>query len=174
MKNKFKIIVAVVSVISFVFIFLYEKGYVINLTASFPLGIYKKISTIKSLKRNDLVLFCPPNKKIFKFARNKRYLNYGICPGGFIKMMKKAAGLPGDHIIINKYVYINGIKQKNSLIYREDSQGNILPKIKENMTLNKDEYFMMSDYDIRSFDSRYFGKINKKQFIAIMKEILIF
>lgn len=173
-----KIVLKIVGITIILFIItvaiFFKNGYQVNVTASYPMGIYKIYEDSKNINRNDMILFCPPDNDTFKMAKKVGYLRSGFCPGNYIKMMKKVSGLPGDKININKFVYVNSKKLINSDLYKKDSQDNILPELKENFILEDDQYFLMSDYDKKSFDSRYFGPINKKQLIGKMKPIFIF
>jgi conjugative transfer signal peptidase TraF len=173
-----KTVIFIIAFFSFIFIgiayFMYSNNYYINLTNSYPIGIYKSLKDNSKFNKDDLVIFCPPDNEIFKNAKELGYLKNGFCPGGYIKMMKKIAAVPGDKIQIANYVYVNNVKQVNSQVFYEDSKGNKLPKINKSFVLENDEYLLLSDYAIRSFDGRYFGPIKKNRIEKKMKAILIF
>ncbi|RUW96005.1 conjugal transfer protein TraF, partial [Mesorhizobium sp. M2A.F.Ca.ET.037.01.1.1] len=56
-------------------------GLRLNLTRSYPLGLWR----IEPLERppavGDLVFICPPDTLTFRMARERSYLGRGLCPG---------------------------------------------------------------------------------------------
>jgi len=146
-------------------IIFYAKGYRLNITESYPLGIYKVYkSTDIQLKKGDMILFCPPNSANFKKAYQRGYIEAGLCPSGYWELQKKVMGLPGDHIVVSDYVYINGVKIKNSKVYKIDPQlndMNFMDQRHRDIIIPPGKMFVMSDYNDLSFDSRYFGLVDQ-------------
>lgn len=139
---------------------LYNLGYRYNSTPSYPIGLYKVDKTDVKISRGKLILICPPDTKFFHKANANGYVAKGFCPSGFEPLIKKIAGIPGDDIFINKSVYINGIKQPKSRVYDRDPRGYKLKHPpKKAYHLKKNQLFLLSDYNKRSFDSRYFGPV---------------
>lgn len=136
----------------------YALGYHVNITKSYPLGIYQKVMT-SEYQRGDLVIFCPPKREVFAYALQQGWLVPGSCPSATISMMKKIAGIEGDTILIDKFVYINGIKQPNSLVQN-------IPYKARSAQLQKNEVLLLSDYSSMSFDGRYFGAITKNHILG--------
>ena len=160
-KSKLKIVGGVAVTIFTILILLYQMGYRYNSTPSYPVGIYKVNSSNHKIVRGKLILICPPDTKFFRDANAKGYVAKGFCSNGYEPLIKKIAGVPGDKILIDKYVYINGIKQPKSKVYMIDPQGNILKQTpKKEYFLRKNQIFLLSDYNDKSFDSRYFGPVN--------------
>lgn len=142
-------------------------NFEINNTDSLPRGIYH-ISNDNIIKRNDIVVFCPPKNEFLEFAKLNGY--WGnlklVCDNITPKYMKKVVGLPGDNIIINSYgVYINNKKIKNSEPYKDILSDKIFKNYSKKIKLKDKEYFLMSDYNKLSFDSRYFGIVKKEDII---------
>ena len=80
--------------------------------------------------------------------------------------MKKAVGLPGDDIFITcSGVYINKRKIKNSEPYEKILSDKIFQNYFKHIKLQDKEYFLMSDYNKLSFDSRYFGIVKKEKIL---------
>lgn len=80
--------------------------------------------------------------------------------------IKRVIGVPGDNICIkNGYVYVNN---------KRFSEAGNFEKIKDaglannEITLDKNEYFVLGDNRNNSIDSRILGSIQKKQIIAII------
>ena len=140
---------------------LHQYGYRYNATPSYPVGFYKVNTADNQIRRGKLVLVCPPDTKAFKEANKKSYIHKGFCPSGYQPLIKKIAGVPGDRIIVDRFVYINGIKQPKSRVYDVDPQGYKLAHTpKKEYHLGSNQIFLLSDYNDKSFDSRYFGPVN--------------
>lgn len=150
-------------IISSAFGTFYTMGYRFNFSESFPFGIYREINTDHYVP-GDLVIFCPPKKEVFSFAMNQGFLLRGSCVNGSMPLLKKVAGVPGDKIVVREAVYINDLKQKNSEIQ-------IFPYKAKDVTLKSDNYFLLSDFCKMSFDSRYFGPIEKSQITSKVEAI---
>lgn len=138
-------------------------NFEINKTLSLPTGIYH-ISRDKNIKRNDIVVFCPPYNDYLKFAEKQGYWN-GLkleCNNTTPKYMKKVVGIPNDEIIINlSGVYINKTRITNSEPNHQILSDKIFQNYLKHIKLKNNEYFLMSDYNQLSYDSRYFGIVNK-------------
>jgi len=176
-KKLFKFILFISSLILlFLVLFIgYKLGYRYNSSASFPIGIYKLDTSKKEIYKGKMVLFCPPNTKIFKQANKYEYVANGICSNGYRPMIKKIAAIHGDIVKISDFVYINNIKQKNSNVYNYDPGGRMLYHQKEKiLKLQKNDIFVLSDYNKRSFDSRYFGIISSELVQGELKPVLLF
>lgn len=141
----------------------------INLSESYPLGLYKELGESGETTKGTLVLFCPPKNEVFDYALKQGWLLQGECESGSIPLIKKVVAVEGDKVTISntRYVFINGMKQKNSNIYK-------LPYITKSQTLQKNEVFLMSDFSKTSFDARYFGALNKSVIITPVEPIYTF
>jgi len=110
--------------------------------------INKFIVRFNSPKRGDVIVF------VFPLDRSKDFI-------------KRVIGLPGDEIeIINKQVYINGKPYSNPHAFYSDPY--IYPKIvspRDNfgpVVVPKDKYFVMGDNRDRSYDSRFWGFVDRR------------
>lgn len=80
--------------------------------------------------------------------------------GQDVDFIKRIIGLPGDHFEIKGgAIFINGEELEEPYINSETS-GNI------ELTLKKDQYFMLGDNREASSDSRRFGSIEKKAIVG--------
>ncbi|MDF4777153.1 conjugative transfer signal peptidase TraF, partial [Vibrio parahaemolyticus] len=105
--------------------------------------------------------FCPPPSAVIEQALKREYLKYGTCKSGSTPLIKKIMGISGDHLSFDGVVRKNGKPLARFLVHSADSHHRKLPQLKA-FTLTDDEFFMMSDYAPKnSFDSRYFGAIQK-------------
>jgi len=130
-------------------------GYTVTYQAtnSMPRGLYL-IMPVKSIARGDIVVFYPPIT-IRDFLKQQHWLPYS----GMI--MKYALGLPGDYVCRRKdELWIN--KRKVAHIYYKTSSNLALPQQKFCGKLAENQYFLISLFVPNSFDSRYFGAIERK------------
>ena len=143
--------------------------FTINYTPSYPIGVYFK-SNVTKIERNHYYLFCPTYDKYMKFAEtNKFWENMSKSCGKTPMYLKKAYGLPGDYIEVKeKGVFVNGVIVPNSQIVLN----NKIFKKNYSIQLKENEYFMLSDYNKHSYDSRYFGIINKNQILKQVYPVL--
>ena len=141
------------------------KNYTITVTESLPLGIYKLYSIEDDIKIGDIVQF-KPSKEILDFIYNRKYL-----PRYATTLLKEVAAdySNRDEIeIVNdgevSYLYVSG--KNYGIILNTDSIGRkIIPlRVEDLKPRNKDEYLLLSSH-IRSYDSRYFGLVNRKDIL---------
>jgi len=141
------------------------KNYTITVTESLPLGIYKLYSIENDIKIGDIVQF-KPSKEILDFIYNREYL-----PRYATTLLKEVAADYSNRNeieIVNEgevsYLYVSG--KNYGIILNTDSIGRkITPlRVKDLKPRNKDEYLLLSSH-IRSYDSRYFGLVNRKDIL---------
>lgn len=118
-----------------------------SMEPNFKQGEYLLIDEIsyrlKNPKRGEVV--------VFKYPKNPSYF-----------YIKRIVGLPGETVeISNKIVKIYNYENPKGMILNEPyvnppTTGNI------NITLDKDEYFVLGDNRNYSSDSRFFGSVPKK------------
>lgn len=133
-----------------------------NMTQSEPLGYYFS-ATFLPIKKGNLILTCL-TKQDYKSVFNNLGLKdvKGECPDGMPYLLKRVAGVEGDIVSVNNnYIYINGVKQANSIQYQE-GRGVPLYPLPANYIheLQTNEYFVLG-HTVHSVDSRYFGVINR-------------
>ncbi|CAA6815233.1 MAG: Signal peptidase I [uncultured Sulfurovum sp.] len=168
-----KVVIGTILALTLLFTLVYQLGYRINLSKSYPKGIYKTIPK-KTIEHGDFVMFCPKDSPLMQEALKRNYILNGTCDGGFYPLLKKVVGLQGDKVDIKDYVYINGKKQKKGKLYKKDPKGNLLPRSKEgNITIAKGYMFLLSDYHELSFDSRYIGAVEINRTLSLMKSVYL-
>jgi conjugative transfer signal peptidase TraF len=119
---------------------------------SMPEGWYWIVPLSSPIYRNEILVFEPP-PHILEFLNTRHWL----IPNDWL--MKKAMGLPGDFICLKDHqVWIN--QQPVAPILAVDKNDQALPNLSFCRKLTHNEYFLMSTYITRSFDSRYFGPID--------------
>ena len=135
-------------------VYRYRGRYVINISASLPMGIYK-LYEIEKIEKGDIVMFSfPPEAE--KYIRERKYL-----PDNVKTLLKRVTAVEGDNVEVrDKTLYINNEEYWLAKIKEKDSKGLLLPRMK-NQILRKDEYFVLGTHPT-SFDSRYYGAIRKE------------
>ena len=169
---KFKRNLKILKIYLFFFIFMLTlkiiaKNYTIVVTESLPRGVYKLFSIEDTIKTGDIVQF-RPNKETIKFVKGRGYL-----PKIADTLVKEVAADYNNKDEI-KLVYDTNLKlnllyvgEKNyGPIYFKDSRGrDIQPvSLKDLKPKNSDEFLLLSSH-YKSYDSRYFGLISKKQIL---------
>ncbi|WP_339062034.1 S26 family signal peptidase [Fusobacterium animalis] len=146
-------------------------NYTIVITESLPLGIYKLYAIKDTIKIGDIVQF-KPDKDTVKFIKNRGYL-----PEIADTLVKEVAADYSNRDEI-KLVYDTNLKlnllyvgEKNyGPIFFKDSKGRDITfvSLEDLKPKNSDEFLLLSSH-YKSYDSRYFGLINRKQILKKAK-----
>ncbi len=139
-----------------------RKSFVINISSSIPIGIYK-VDKSTDFKRGDIITFSTKNySDILNYSGSIKNITFS----------KYIAGISGDYIRIeNNKIYINDKEKGN--IFKTDGLNNNLPQLKEKEYIVKeDEIFVLGTND-KSFDSRYYGCIKKSDVIYKLVPFII-
>lgn len=133
-----------------IFSLIYFKcNYVINVTPSLPLGIYR-LEEVKNLKQGDIVLF-DINKET-----KQRMFERGYIPVKSTKLLKTIGALENNKItIINSILYIDG--ESYGRILDKDLENRVLPSIE--IRVDKGNFLALTKKNL-SYDSRYFGQVS--------------
>ena len=115
----------------------------------------------RSFSRGDIVTaLLPEDAKV------------GACEDTKI-IIKRIVGVPGDNVTItNDGVFING-ELYNEPYLSEDAKTAtfVLGGYYNSVTLSETQYFLIGDNRSNSYDSRYFGPVNKKDITGKLKLI---
>lgn len=124
-----------------------------------PVGLYR-LST-KPVGRGVIVGACIPNAFV-QLARERGYLSSGSCPSGIRPVMKYVAALPGDSVEIRlQGMLVNGKAIPNTDVVTRDSRGRALPNQLGRHIVQPGEYWLVSNLERGSFDSRYYGPVTE-------------
>lgn len=141
-------------------------GYRVNLSPSLAKGVYRAIDGAP--ERGTLVEFCPPQTAGY-LALRRGYRDSGLCADYGQPLLKPIAALPGDWVFLGP----NGLRVANdefalgflTPIYNtapleKDSQGRPLEHYPFGYyRVKSGEIWVVSSWNAKSFDSRYFGPI---------------
>jgi len=132
-------------------------GLRINLTPSYPLGLWRIVPLERQVAIGDLVFVCPPPTPDFEMARYRGYLRAGLCPGWMSPLLKTVVALPGQTIDIAELVTIDERVLPESMLRPVDGEGRKLSAFAGGV-VPPFHAFLHSSF-AGSYDSRYFGPI---------------
>ena len=167
-KKPLKIAIGVISVCLLVQVIVSLSGpkFVLNLSSSLPIGVYKIRPFNGSLQRGDTVWITPP-----QLIGNFIYEN-GWLPRGW-PLLKIAAAIPGDHYeITDTNIAVNN--ERIGPVFLQDSKGNFLPKIRGRFIVGKNQFLPIATNIEKSFDGRYFGAMPQSNIIAFADPLIVF
>lgn len=149
-------------------------GARINTSNSIPKGLYWL--TKRQLAKGEYVIFCPPERDVFKIALQRGYIQAGFCPGGWGYLMKKIVAITGDTVSSDLFgVSVNSKHLPLSKPYQVDDFNRLLPIWRIHAYILKpSELLVMTDQSHYSFDARYFGLLKRENIQAVIQPILIF
>jgi conjugative transfer signal peptidase TraF len=131
-------------------------GVRVNASSSLPIGLYIKTSA----RRANLVEFCPP-EPFASFSKSRGYRPTGSCPDDAEPLMKPVVAAEGDVVDVSASgVAVNGRLLPNSSPCSVDTKNRPLPHWpfgKYRVAVGT--VWVVSSFNQRSFDSRYFGPI---------------
>ena len=170
MKIKYNSKILKIYLFFFIFILIFKiiaMNYTIVITESLPLGVYKLYPIKDTIKIGDIVQF-KPDEDTVKFIKNRGYL-----PEIANTLVKEVAADYSNRDEI-KLVYDTNLKlnllyvgEKNyGPIFLKDSKGRDITfvSLEDLKPKNSDEFLLLSSH-YKSYDSRYFGLINRKQIL---------
>ena len=147
--KKLQIMLFIVQVIIIFSLIYFKCNYVINVTPSLPLGIYK-LEKVKNLKQGDIVLFnINEETKQMMFER-------GYIPSKNTKLLKTIGALENNKIrIVDDILYID--EENYGRILDKDLENRELPSIE--IKMDKGNFLALTKKNL-SYDSRYFGQVS--------------
>lgn len=147
-------------------------GYRLNMTPSYPLGLWRIEAIQHEPRVGDIVFICPPQTQAFDLAVVRGYLPRGLCAGGTGPLIKTVAAIAGQEIVIDGRVHIDGSRLGNSELRTVDTEGRVLTAFVGGVVPTGD-VFLHSRYP-GSYDSRYFGPIPVDGILGLARPILTF
>jgi conjugative transfer signal peptidase TraF len=88
-------------------------------------------------------------------------------------MIKRILAAKNDRVsIAPEGVFINGAMVPNSAQVPTDTAGRLLPAYRAELSLDQSQVLLLSDYNGRSFDARYFGPVGAGQIRGVIAPIL--
>lgn len=135
-------------------------GIRINASPSLPVGVYVMTSDPSA----ELAEFCPP-EPYASLATRRGYRTDGVCRDGATPLLKPIVAREGDWVEISDAgIRVNGRHLPNSAPRLTDTSGRWMPAVVHRaQRVKPGTVWVVSTYNPRSFDSRYFGPIEMSQ-----------
>ncbi len=156
-------------------LFFIHESYKFNMTASMPLGLYKRASHAV-LERGSIVAFCLP-KTVAREGFDRGYIHSGICPGHTQMLLKEVIALPGDTIILTSHdtVVLGHGDYLSPKKLMDHNHYPVTQFIHTGIFRAIHGYWMYGFNDpIHSWDSRYYGAIVAPQLRGVYHLVLSF
>ena len=156
---QFKHAVPAVAALAAIYFAFRIGGIRVNASPSLPIGLYKTTSNMTE----KLVEFCPA-EPFASLSASRGYRGKGNCPDGAEPLMKPVVAIAGDVVeTSNQGVAVNGKLLPNSTARPFDTKNRPLTHWPfGRYRVIPGTVWVISSYNSRSFDSRYFGPIPKK------------
>jgi conjugative transfer signal peptidase TraF len=131
-------------------------GIRINTSPSLPLGFY--IATSDGTA--NLIEFCPA-EPFADLAISRGYRDRGNCADDGAPLLKPIVAKQGDFVDLSRNgISVNGRLLPNTEPLARDTKGRALEHwVFGRYTVTEGNVWVGSSYNVRSFDSRYFGPI---------------
>lgn len=164
-----KILITIIFLIIAVYAY---QNYIINLSLSEPLGIYKIIRKNKEISRGDLVAVCL-SKDWQDYGLQRNYLLPSIRCHGSAPLIKTVIAVPNDNVTLNENNIIVNNKIYSYKTLKFDSKGKPLKIFPRGIYRNSAGYWLIGTNSSKSWDSRYWGSVNESQVIFEVNSIFI-
>ena len=131
-------------------------GIRVNASSSLPIGLYRTTSD----KSARLIEFCPM-EPFASMSASRRYRGKGNCPDGAEPLMKPIVAVAGDTVEASwRGVAVNGKLLPNSATHPFDTKNRPLQCWPlGTYRVAPSTVWVISSFNARSFDSRYFGPV---------------
>jgi conjugative transfer signal peptidase TraF len=146
-------------------------GLRLNLTPSYPLGIWRIQPTDREAVIGDLVFICPPDTPAFVLGVERGYLPTGSCPSGTAPLIKTVVAVGGQIVEIEDTIVIDGIELPNSSVRSTDADGRPLSPFVGGQ-VPPGSVFLHSDFG-GSYDSRYFGPLPTDGILGLAAPVFV-
>ncbi|MEM1207473.1 MAG: conjugative transfer signal peptidase TraF [Acidobacteriota bacterium] len=155
-----------------------RSGVRYNHTESKPRGFYQEVEgRAEALELGQLVAVCPP-AKVAQWGLEAGYYRKSLgsdCPESAMPTLKHVVALEGDRVEVQSgAVLVNGVELAKSARLARDRNGREVPGIAPGVyPVEQGQMWLLLDHE-RSFDSRYYGPVPTRDFVAVMKPLLTF
>lgn len=147
-------------------------GMRVNLTPSYPLGLWRIVPLESPAAVGDLVFICPPDTPTFRQAAERGYLRRGLCPGWLSPLIKTVVATPGQQVAVDIAVTIDGALVAASVLRPTDAEGRVLVA-HHGGVVPRGHLFVHSDF-VGSYDSRYFGPIPAAGLLGLARPVFTY
>ena len=149
----------------------FVAGLRVNLTPSYPLGLWRIEPLARDPGVGDRIFICPSPDPVFEQARERGYLGRGLCSGWFSPLIKTVVAVAGQHIAIEGDITVDGVHLPHSSVRFADGEGRALPPDSGGI-VPAGQLFLFSEF-AGSYDSRYFGPIPAAGVLGLAHPLLV-
>lgn len=146
-------------------------GLRVNLTPSYPLGLWRIQPLSRAVAVGDRIIICPPKAEVFELARERGYIGRGLCPGWFSPLIKTVVAVAGQHVVVDDNIAVDGAPIAHSSVRRADGEGRVLVPDAGGVVPDG-KLFLFSEF-AGSYDSRYFGSIPATGILGLARPLLV-
>lgn len=146
-------------------------GLRVNLTPSYPLGLWRVEPLERDVAVGDRIFICPPPDEAFELARERGYLGRGLCPGWFSPLIKTVVAIAGQRVVVDRDIAVDGVQLARSAVRAADGAGRLLAPDAGGI-VPAGSLFLFSEY-AGSYDSRYFGPIPAAGVLGLAHPLLV-
>jgi conjugative transfer signal peptidase TraF len=150
----------------------YLAGLRMNLTPSYPLGLWRVEPLRRDVAVGDRIFICPPRTPAFELARERGYLGHGLCPGWFSPLIKTVVAVAGQNVVIDGSIAVDGVQLAHSSVRPTDGEGRALAPASSGV-VPRGQVFLFSEF-AGSYDSRYFGPLPASGALGLAHPLLVF
>ncbi len=145
----------------------------VNMTNSMPRGIYF-LTNARAIHVSDLVMVCLDDS-LAQFALARGYLSVGHCGNGIEPLLKQVVALGGDWVKLEtNSVMVNGNSLPHSATLSLDILNRSLPFVPRGIYILKaNQLWLYGTESAKSWDSRYFGMVDRARVVQSVKPLLI-
>lgn len=147
-------------------------GLRVNMTPSYPRGLWRITHLDRAPTVGDLVFICPPDNAVFERAFARGYIRRGLCAGGLSPLIKTIVAIGGERVEVGNHVSVDGRPLPASEVQQTDAAGRPLSPFAGGV-IPAGELFVHSDF-AASYDSRYFGPIPSSGALGLARPVLTF
>ena len=147
-------------------------GLRVNLTPSYPLGLWRIVPLGRDAAVGDRIFICPPPLAAFELARDRGYLGRGLCADWLSPLIKTVVGVAGQHVVIDGSIAVDGLRLAHSSVRPTDGKGRALTPDAGGVVPDG-KLFLFSEF-AGSYDSRYFGPIPTAGVLGLAQPLLVF
>ncbi|MCP3468392.1 conjugative transfer signal peptidase TraF [Bradyrhizobium sp. CCGUVB23] len=147
-------------------------GLRVNMTPSYPRGLWRIEMLDREAAVGDLVFICPPHTAEFERAFARGYIRRGLCAGGLSPLIKTVVAIGRQQVYGANRVSIDGRPLPDSEVQHADAAGRPLAPFAGGV-VPAGELYLHSDF-AGSYDSRYFGPIPSSGILGLARPVLTF
>lgn len=143
----------------------------VNVTPSYPLGLWQVTTLDHPPSVGDRVFICPEGEAA-ELGRERGYLPRGSCLSGAAPLIKTVLAVAGQTVSIEGRIVVDRLPLPFTAVRASDGAGRPMPHWAGGV-VPTGQVFVYSHYGA-SYDSRYFGPLPIEGILGLARPILTF